>query len=146
MIIKDKINGIGTLTFIDPSTKKFGALGHEIVSKETNEILNINDGTIYYSYITGITKSNNGSPGAKEANYNLENKYGVINRNTNKGIFGNYTAKINNDNMYDVAKKEEIKEGPATFFTVLDGENLESFEIQIDKINLKDYYTSYHYS
>ena len=138
LYVKDKINGIGTLTFIDPNTKKFGALGHEIVTKETNEILNIDDGSIYYSYITGITKSNNGNPGEKEADYDSSKKYGIINENTNKGIFGDYTDSINNDNMYEVASPNEVKEGSASLFTVVDGENLESFEIQIEKLNLKD--------
>lgn len=138
LYVKDNISGIGTLTFIDPNTKKFGALGHEIVSKETNELLNISDGSIYYSYITGITKSNNGNPGEKEANYDINNKYGIINENTKSGIFGDYTATLNNDNLYEVAKPEEIKEGKANIFTVIDGENLESFEIQIEKLNFKD--------
>ena len=138
LYVKDKINGIGTLTFIDPETKKFGALGHEIVTKETNEILNIDDGSIYYSYITGITKSNNGNPGEKEADYDSSKKYGIIKENTNKGIFGDYTSSINTDNMYEVANPNEVKEGNATLFTVIDGENLESFDIQIEKLNLKD--------
>ena len=138
LYVKDKINGIGTLTFIDPNTKKFGALGHEIIAKETEDILNIDDGSIYYSYITGITKSNNGSPGEKEADYNMDKKYGIIKENTNKGIFGDYTDTINNENMYEVSKNEEVHEGTATMFTVIDGENLESFEIEIEKINLKD--------
>ena len=138
LYVKDKINGIGTLTFIDPQTKKFGALGHEIVTKETGDILNIDDGSIYYSYITGITKSNNGNPGEKEADYDIDKKYGIIKENTNKGIFGDYTSTINNDNVYEVAKPNEVKEGQATIFTVIDGENLESFEIQIEKLNLKD--------
>ena len=138
LYVKDTINGIGTLTFIDPETKKFGALGHEIISKETNERLNIDDGSIYYSYITGITKSNNGSPGEKEANYDSNVKYGVINENTPSGIFGDYTSNINNQNLYEVANKEEVQTGKAYMFTVIDGENLESFEIQIEKLNLKD--------
>ena len=138
LYVKDTINGIGTLTFIDPETKKFGALGHEIVAKDTDDILNINDGSIYYSYITGITKSNNGSPGEKEASYDKNNEYGIINKNTKSGIFGDYTSNINNDNLYEIASKEEVKEGSAKLYTVIDGENLESFDIQIEKLNLKD--------
>lgn len=138
LYVKDTINGIGTLTFIDPETKKFGALGHEIVTKDTNEALNISDGSIYYSYITGITKSNNGNPGEKEAEYDTSNKYGVIKENTQSGIFGIYTANINNDNLYEVANNDEVQLGTASIFTVTDGQNLESFEIQIEKLNLKD--------
>ena len=138
LYVKDKISGIGTLTFIDPNTKKFGALGHEIASKDTKETLNIEDGSIYYSYITGIIKSNNGSPGEKEAEYDENQKYGNITKNTTSGIFGNYTSNINNDNLIDVASTNEIKEGKAYIYTVIDKENLESFEIQIEKLNLED--------
>ena len=138
LYVKDTINGIGTLTFIDPETKKFGALGHEIVTSDTNEIIDINDGSIYYSYITGINKSSNGSPGEKESTYDKENTYGIINKNTKAGIFGEYTTTINNDRLYDVASVSQIKEGNAKMYTVIDGENLESFDIQIEKLNLKD--------
>ncbi len=138
LYVKDTITGIGTLTYIDPNTKSFGALGHEVADKNTNEILKVNDGSIYYSYITGITKSINGTPGEKDANYNSEIKYGIINENTTKGIFGEYIGNINSDNLYEVADNDEIKIGKANIFTVIDGENVESFEIEIEKINLND--------
>ncbi|MBO6145356.1 MAG: SpoIVB peptidase [Bacilli bacterium] len=135
LYVKDEINGIGTLTFIDPKTKKFGALGHEIISKDTNEILNITDGEIYYSYITGITKSNNGNPGEKEAETNQDIKYGIIKENTKSGIFGEYTAEIKEDELYEIG---EPQIGKASLLTVISGENLESFDIQIEKLNLDD--------
>ena len=138
LYVKDTINGIGTLTFIDPNTKTFGALGHEIADKNTNEVLNVGDGSIYYSYITGISKSINGNPGEKQANYDTQKKYGIINENTTKGIFGNYISNINSDNLYEVAQTNEIQTGKASIFTVIDGENVESFEIEIEKINSKD--------
>ena len=138
LYVKDTINGIGTLTFIDPETKKFGALGHEIVIKETEDVLDINNGSIYYSYITGITKSSDGLPGEKEANYDKTKTYGIIEKNTKSGIFGEYKESLENKNTYEVATADEIKPGVAKIFTVIDGENLESFDIQIEKLNLKD--------
>lgn len=138
LYVKDNVTGIGTLTFIDPETKKFGALGHEIVTETNKDILNIDDGSIYYSYITGITKSINGNPGEKEANSDSNNVYGKINENTSKGIFGDYTSEINNQNMYEIAQKNEIKEGKASLFTVINGDSIEAFDIEIEKINLND--------
>ena len=46
LYVKDSITGIGTLTFIDPNTKIFGALGHEIIERNTGKILEIKDGKI----------------------------------------------------------------------------------------------------
>ena len=58
--VKDSITGIGTLTFIDPQTKLYGALGHEILEKSTGQKVEVKDGKIYESTVTGITKSTNG--------------------------------------------------------------------------------------
>lgn len=138
LYVKDTINGIGTLTFIDPETKKFGALGHEILDKNTNDILNVDDGSIYYSYITGITKSTNGTPGEKEATIDSSKNYGNIEENTIKGIFGTYTSNLDDSNLYEVGMKDDIKTGPANIFTVLDGEEITSYSINIDSINEKD--------
>lgn len=138
LYVKDTITGIGTLTFIDPNTKIFGALGHEISDKNTESILNINDGSIYYSYITGITKSTNGNPGEKEATYDDKNKYGVVNENTKSGIFGKYTSNIGDSKLYNVAKKDEIKLGNAKIRTVIDGEEISEYNIEIERINTND--------
>ena len=43
LYVKDSINGVGTLTFIDPNTKIYGALGHEIIEKTTGQKLEIKD-------------------------------------------------------------------------------------------------------
>lgn len=138
LYVKDSISGIGTLTFIDPNTKKFGALGHEILDKSTNEVLNIDSGSIYHSNITGINKSINGTPGEKEATYDENKKYGSIYENTNKGIFGTYTGKIDDSNLYEIANPEDVKTGPAQILTVLDGEIISSYTINIESLNTKD--------
>ena len=70
LFVKDSITGIGTLTFIDPNTKKFGALGHEIQEQSTGKILEIKDGKIFDSKVTGIIPSKDGNPGEKKAEYN----------------------------------------------------------------------------
>ena len=74
LYVRDTINGIGTLTMIDPATKKFLALGHQILDSNTKTTLDIDKGSIYYSYITGINKSNNGNIGDKQATSYVEDK------------------------------------------------------------------------
>ena len=94
LYVKDSVNGVGTLTFIDPNTKIYGALGHEIIEKTTGQKLEIKDGKIYNSTVTGITPSNEGNPGEKNARYNTNDVYGNIKENTTSGIFGKYTDVI----------------------------------------------------
>jgi len=137
LYVKDKISGIGTLTFIDPETKIFGALGHEIIEKNSGKILKTNSGIIYQSTVTGIKKSNDGSPGEKKATYNIKNVFGNVLENTKSGIFGNYTNEISEGELYTVANSDDIKLGKAIIRTVVDKDVVEEFEIQITKINNK---------
>src|SRR5574344_1943452 len=41
LYVKDSVSGIGTLTYVDPNTKIFGALGHEITDMESGQKLDI---------------------------------------------------------------------------------------------------------
>lgn len=135
LYVKDSISGVGTLTFIDPNTKLFGALGHEIIEKNTGQKLEIKDGKIYSSTVTGITRSDIGKPGEKAARYDSSDIFGNVKENTTSGIFGNYTSTIPDKKLYKVAKEDEVKTGNATIFTVIDGNTIESFTINILRIN-----------
>lgn len=135
LYVKDSINGVGTLTFIDPNTKIYGALGHEIIEKTTGQKLEIKDGKIYSSVVTGITPSNEGNPGEKNARYNINDIYGDIKENSSAGIFGTYTDKLPNDKLYKVASPEEIKLGKASILTVINDDDIEEFDINILKIS-----------
>ena len=135
LYVKDSITGVGTLTYIDPNTKLFGALGHEIIEKNTGQKLEIKDGKIYSSTVTGVTRSSIGSPGEKNARYDSSKVFGKVFENTNKGIFGTYTSEIPNKNLYSVAKVEDISTGKASIFTVIDNDKVEEFTINILKIN-----------
>jgi stage IV sporulation protein B len=135
LYVKDSINGVGTLTFIDPNTRIYGALGHEIIEKTTGQRLEIKDGKIYSSVVTGITPSNEGNPGEKNARYNISDVYGDIKENSSAGIFGTYTDDLPSDKLYKVAKPEDIKLGKASILTVVNDEKVEIFDINILKIS-----------
>ena len=133
--VKDSITGIGTLTYIDPNTKLFGALGHEIIDSRTGNIFSISGGNIYESSVTDIEPSSNGTPGEKNAQIDTESINGTIFENTIKGIFGNYTDEIDDSKLYKVAKPDEIKKGKAKILTVLEDDVIKEYEIEITKIS-----------
>ena len=135
LYVKDSISGVGTLTYIDPNTKLYGALGHEIIEKNTSQKLDIKDGQIYQSNVISIVPSRSNSPGEKNANYNQDNVYGTINENTYAGIFGDYTATIPDKKLYKVATINDIKLDKAQILTVVEGDKIESFDINILKLN-----------
>ena len=136
LYIKDSIVGIGTLTYIDPISKIYGALGHEIRTTETNKKVEIKDGDILTSSITSINKSRDGYVGSKNANINYTDKIGIINENTNSGIFGEYTNELPNKKTIEVANFDEIKLEEAYILTVVNNNKIEKFDIKIlDKYN-----------
>lgn len=138
LYVKDNITGIGTLSFIDPKTKIFGALGHEVAEQNTGTILNVKNGEIFDSYVTSITKSSNGIPGSKEAILDTKKINGYINKNTKNGIFGKYTNDISNKHKFKVASLNDIKLGKAKILTVINDKDIKEYNINIIKINKKD--------
>lgn len=133
---KDTIRGVATLTYIDiENNNSFGALGHEILEKSTKRKFDSNDGTIFSSSVTSITKSQNGSPGEKNARSNSQDIYGKVLENTESGIFGTYTKSLPNQKLYKVAKPSEIKHGSAKILTVVKDNKVEAFDISIIRIN-----------
>ena len=136
LYVRDTIRGVATLTYIDTNNKKFGALGHEILEKSTKSKFESDTGTIFYSAVTGITKSADGNPGEKNAISDSRAVYGTVSENTTSGIFGNYTDTLPKTKLYKVAKPEEINLGEAKILTVIDGDKVEEFNVNILKVNM----------
>lgn len=135
LYVKDEITGIGTLTYIDPKTTIFGALGHEITERTTGEKFEIKDGKIFKATVTDNTKSENGSPGEKNAIYDEGVTYGSISSNEESGIFGEYTDELLETNALEVGTKDDVKKGEATIRTVINGNKVKEYTINILNVN-----------
>ena len=133
LYVKDSIVGIGTLTFIDPSTKRFGALGHEILEQTTGTKFEIKNGKIFESNVTGIEKADRGSVGEKNAIYNEDKVFGNIDKNDVTGIYGNYSKKYNERDLIKISSDVEV--GKAFIKTVISGQKKQDFEINILNID-----------
>ena len=138
LYVKDKLNGIGTLTYIDPESKVFGALGHEIIESSTVSKFEIKDGKIYEGTVSGFVKSRNGKAGEKNATYDKNDVYGVVTENEIAGIFGKYSKDISMMDTIEVGKINDITTGDATIRTVIDSNNVEDFDINIINIDTKN--------
>lgn len=135
LYVKDNITGIGTLTYIDPETLIYGALGHQVAESNSNKTVEVKSGIIFRSYVTSIDKSARGNPGGKNAKLDYNTKYGSILSNTEYGIFGKYTETLPSKETVQVATADEIELGEAYIYTVLNDEDVEKFKINITKID-----------
>ncbi|KQL53593.1 SpoIVB peptidase [Heyndrickxia shackletonii] len=135
LYIRDSAAGIGTMTFIDPKSKKYGALGHVISDMDTKKPIVVENGQIVKSTVTSIEKGSNGNPGEKLARFSSDREViGDIKQNSPFGIFGNLHKVIKNGN-YDkplpIALSDQVKEGPAKILTVVNGDKVEEFDIEV---------------
>lgn len=142
--VRDSAAGIGTMTYFEPSSNKFAALGHGITDIDTGNILKIANGQFITTKVLSIIKGQDGNPGKIQGSINEQSKIGKINKNSIFGIYGTVEdiskVKINTGKTIDVATRNEIELGEATILCSLDGENAKEYKILIDKIFLNNYY------
>ncbi|WP_066196454.1 MULTISPECIES: SpoIVB peptidase [Gracilibacillus] len=133
--IRDSAAGIGTMTFYDPQSKKYGALGHIISDMDTRKPVEINNGSIVRSEITDIKKGEHGVPGEKQADFILkDSNLGNITKNSPFGIFGTLNqSPVEGEwsKPMSIALPNEVEEGPAKILTVIEGEKIEAFDVEI---------------
>lgn len=122
LYIKDHITGIGTLTFVNLETNKYGALGHSVSD-------GLSKGQLYDSTVKGIKKAIKGVPGEKYATLSKDS-IGTIEKNINIGIFGDFNKELNNE-LINVLKAEKVNIGPAQIVTVLSGNIIKKYNIEI---------------
>lgn len=131
LYVKDQVNGIGTLSYIDPETKIYGSLGHEILESSSQEKFQIQNGKVYKAEVTSIVKSRNGEAGSKNAIIEKGEEIGNVSINEIEGIFGRYTNDLQDGLLVDVGTKEEIHRGKAILKTVIEDEQVEEFTINV---------------
>lgn len=136
--VRDAASGVGTISFYDPNTGEFGALGHGILDVDTEELIDIARGDIVTSKIVSIVKGEKGKPGELQGSIDNGKIIGEVYKNTNFGIYGklNNVEQIenNSDKVMEVMPRDEVKEGKATILCTLDDNKQEEYEIEIEKI------------
>ncbi len=139
LYVKDSIIGIGTLTYIDPVSKIYGSLGHEITLDNMNTRVEIKEGNIFESIVTGITRSKNGYVGSKNARIEFSKELGNIEQNISTGVYGHYTSSLSNNTIL-VGGFDDIMKKEAYILTVNKDKNIKKYKIKImDKFeNKKD--------
>ena len=125
LYIKDKMLGIGTLSFV--YNNKFASLGHGIY--ENNELINLYNGELTYSNVLSIQKATLNKAGEKRATLNSDT-IGSINKIKDTGVYGTFNKTISKDKV-KLADIDEVKCDDAEIYTVINGNNVEKFTVEI---------------
>lgn len=136
--VRDSAAGIGTVTFVNPQNGVFGGLGHGICDMDTGQLMTVGEGILQRTAIKSVKKGTRGEPGELIGTFQEKNKIGRLLRNDNSGIYGvlekeflqSYQGK-----EIEIALRNEIKPGPAQILANIDGEKIETFSIEILKLN-----------
>ncbi len=132
--IRDSMAGIGTVTYYDPATGTFAALGHGINDVDTGLLMPLQSGAIMPSSVSGILRGAEGSPGALHGSFDLTHDVGTLNANTDWGIFGKAEEGYFSGEAMEVARAGELKTGPATILSNVTGEEVEEFQVEILRV------------
>lgn len=139
LYVRDTTAGVGTMTFYHPESKSYGALGHIITDMDTGQPIDVAKGKIVGASIQGVRAGKRGQPGEKLGMFKGDtNISGNITKNTNCGVFGKLIEQPENtytNKMISVAMSQEIKEGPAEIYTVLQDEKIERYKIEIQRVS-----------
>ncbi len=131
---RDSTAGIGTLTYYDPQTGVFGALGHPITDPDTGALLTVRDGSVYGADINGVRKGARGNPGQLEGTFGDTSSIGTLLLNTPYGVFGTLEQAPQGGQVYPVAGRGEITCGPAQILTTIDGSAVKAYDCEIERL------------
>lgn len=134
--VRDSGAGIGTVTFIVPSTGAFGGLGHGICDGESGALVSMTRGVVSDVTVSGVQKGVSGKPGELKGYFGTE-KTGTLLKNTDCGVFGvfSHIPTCSPMQALPIATPAEVKEGEAYIFCTLDGGKPSKYSVSISQIN-----------
>ena len=133
--VRDSTAGVGTLSYVDPLSGAYGALGHAIVDGDTGDLLPVADGAILSANVVGVTKGQSGQAGELKGSFLKENEQiGTLKINSEYGIYGCMEAPPE-DMLYPqglpVGTRETVHPGSATILSTVDGEGVKEYSVEI---------------
>lgn len=131
--LRDHVAGIGTVTYYDPDTKQFGALGHGISGAAESELTQVTSGFVVSSSVSDVQKGSRGTPGMLKGVFDLSHAIGTVTGNSACGIFGVMDT-LPHKAAVPVAAADEVHTGPAKILSNVSGTEIREYDIEITKL------------
>ena len=130
--LKQGISGVGTVTWYDPDSGVFGALGHG-VNTGNGQLVPVEKGILYRASVLSVVKGKAGDPGQLLGSLRDKTPIGCIDKNLQQGIFGHMDIGWQGASV-PVADNKEIRTGPAVIRSNVNGEAVQEYSVEILKI------------
>lgn len=136
VLVKDSINGIGTVTYIDGTNKKFASLGHPVTNPD-NSLIEINGGTVFNGLIYDVKKGVRGTPGELRGVFESGKTIGTATVNCQCGVFGDLAKEFDFSQLtkIEVGSIDDVQIGEATIYSTVYGKTVEKYKISIAKVD-----------
>ena len=130
--LKQGVTGVGTLTWYDPDSKKFGTLGHG-VNNARGELLDMVSGNAYKAAVVSVRKGECGTPGQLMGSLKEAAPIGVLYKNTSRGVFGTTDTGWTGESL-PVGTAADVKAGQATIRSTVEGNSTREYSVEILKV------------
>ena len=134
--LRDSMAGIGTMTFYDPDSGVFAALGHGINDADTAKLMPLESGSIMHASVSDVKKGAPGQPGELHGVFDLQKDMGALYANTEMGVFGTMDKGLlsQETDALPVASHDEIHEGHATILSNIEGDSVQEYDVKITHV------------
>ena len=137
--VRQSTAGVGTLTYYDPESGEYGALGHAITDVDTGVTFPVGEGAVYENEVIRVTRGAQNAPGELTgAFFDEEIVLGEIEKNTGFGVFGTADGGMGEGGLYPdglpVGRRDEIHTGQAQILSCVDGETVKAYDCEIEKL------------
>jgi len=137
--LRDMVAGVGTVTYYNPETGEYGALGHGINDTDTGALIPITRGQTYDASVVDVVQGKKGTPGELTGSFDSSSVFGTVASNTVYGIFGICDGVPNGAyGVLETAVPGEVQVGEATVLTTVDGAEPREYTINIDRVQQRD--------
>ena len=130
--LRQGVTGVGTVSWYDPDSKTFGALGHGVNDPE-GKLLPMESGSVYAASVAGVIKGQAGQPGQLLGQLESRIPLGQLEKNTSQGIFGRVHTDFEGEAM-PVAGIGEIRTGQAEILSTVADRQVQRYSVEILKI------------
>ncbi len=136
LLVKDSMNGIGTVTYIDKKQGKFASLGHPVTNANGN-LIEINGGKLHDCVIYGVKRGVRGKPGELKGLFETSACIGTVTLNSKCGVFGNVSNYFDKSKLVSIstASLAEVSPGKACIYTTIEGDKPQKYDISIVKVD-----------
>lgn len=131
--VRDSVAGIGTITYYDPLTGEFGALGHGVSEMDSAALIPVEQGELIDASVMEVQKGKSGTPGELKGQFDPQDILGGVEKNCAYGLFGTLTVPIASKPL-PVGTAADVEPGKATIVSTISGSDAKEYDVEILRV------------